>query len=86
MATEIDTTAELEAFHAFLGKCLAAGKINFKLDDSVAKFRAYQHQLERFRSEIAPALDRANQGDVSEFDIEEFLERKTREFDERRSA
>ena len=65
------TLSELEAFHRFLGECLAKGQCEFSVEESVATFRAYQKELGQLREELRPALQQSARGESQPLDVEE---------------
>ena len=60
MATQ--SPSELESFHEFLTRQLQGGDARLSPEESVKAFRAYQDDLQRFRQDIQPALQRSLQG------------------------
>ncbi|UUO06965.1 hypothetical protein M4951_01320 [Blastopirellula sp. J2-11] len=81
MAT--DAAQELQQFHQFIGQRIASGS-EMSIAEAVAEFQAYQAELERFREEIKPGLDRLARGEYEELDIEEFKRLARERWDKRR--
>lgn len=80
-----DVTYELQSFYQFIGQQLAAGS-KMSVADAVAEFHKYQVELERFREEIQPGLDRLAQGEYQELDMEEFKRQAHARWQQRRSG
>ena len=57
MATE--TLTELELFHRFVGKELAAGNKRMSLKESLERFEEYQRDLAKLEEALRPALEEA---------------------------
>ena len=83
MATDLDTTTDLEAYHQFVEKLLEQGKRKMSVEESLSEFREYQKELERLREEIRPAMERSLRGESKSFNPEELKARVTRELEEK---
>jgi hypothetical protein len=73
MATE--TLTELELFHRFVGKELAAGNKRMSLQESVERFEAYQRDLAKLEEALRPALEEYERGEGGPIDWDELKSR-----------
>ena len=73
MSTE--TPSELEMFHGFLGQQLRDGTRDLSVEESVQAFRRYQQELQRFKTEIQPALAESQSGQSQPLDVEQIIAR-----------
>lgn len=73
MATE--TLTELELFHRFVGKELAAGNRRMSVRESIERFEAYQRDLAKLEEELRPALEEYERGEGGPIDWDEFFRR-----------
>ena len=69
MATQ--SPSELESFHQFLTERLQGGDADLSPEESVKAFRAFQDDLQRFRQDIHPVLQRSLQRESEPLDIED---------------
>ena len=76
MATE--TLTELELFHRFVGKELAAGNKRLSVQESLERFEAYQRDIVKLKEELQPALEAAARGEGRSIDWDEFFRRNER--------
>jgi len=71
MATE--TPTELELFHRFVGKELAAGNRRMSAQESLERFEVYQRDIAKLNEELRPALEAAARGEGHPIDWDEFF-------------
>ncbi len=67
--------SDLELFHQFLTEQLESGLGGLSPEQSVDAFRAHQRDVERFREDIRPALERSRRGESQPLDIEDIKAR-----------
>ncbi len=69
-----DVATELEEFHRYLGKWLAAGGGNVSVDALLAGFRLHQDEIRRVREALRPAQERRRRGEDTSipWDLEAF--------------
>jgi len=71
-----DTGREIESFYQFLGKQIQEGSVDLSAEECVEAFRAYQHDLDRLKKELQPALERFDRGEPGiRFDAEDVKRR-----------
>ena len=66
---------ELHHFHEFLGQQLQGDGTPMTVEESVHAFRAYQHDLERFRRDCQPALAESARGHSQPLDVDKIVAR-----------
>jgi hypothetical protein len=71
----IETLTELELFHRFVGKELAAGNKRLSVQESLERFEAYQRDLEKLKEELRPALEEFERGEGGPIDWDELKAR-----------
>lgn len=81
MATQLPN--ELASFHRFLTEQLESGGTELSPEESVQAFRAYQGDLQRFREDIRPALQRSLRGESKPLDIEDIKARGRKRLEEK---
>ncbi|MGC1274276.1 MAG: hypothetical protein WBC44_11265 [Planctomycetaceae bacterium] len=79
MATVIDTQAELEEFHRWLGDRLKKGKPKFTVAQCAAEFFAWREERDRLREELRPALERSLRGESMPLDADAMRAEATRQ-------
>lgn len=70
-----EAVTELHHFHEFLGQQLQGDGTPMTVEESVHAFRAYQHDLERFRRDCEPALAESALGQSQPLDVDEIVAR-----------
>ncbi len=71
MATEL--FADLEAFNQFAREHLIGEQSGLSLEEGLSAYRGYQESLDRFKSDIQPALDELDSGRGTLLDIEQII-------------
>jgi hypothetical protein len=64
-------TSEIQLFHQFLGERLEQFSHGVTPEEAVEEFRSYQAELERFRREVEPALQRSQRGESRPLDMKQ---------------
>ena len=63
---------EVERLHRFLGQQIAAGHTDLTAAQALEQFQAYQHDIERLREELRPAMESFRRGEGGPIDWDEF--------------
>ena len=66
MATDL---TELERLHRWVGEQLENGGREMCLDESLAGFRAYQDEAERFNKMLQQSIEEAKRGEAKPLDV-----------------
>lgn len=74
MNTENPQT-DSRSFYQFLGQRIEHGASELSPEQSVAEYRAYQNEVQRFLKESQPAFDEAARGEAKELDHDALLAR-----------
>lgn len=62
--------ADIRDFHSFLTSQLNSGNCELTPEQSLAAFRQYQEERDRFRKDIQPALDQLDRGEGRTIDFD----------------
>jgi len=72
-----DVASEIEVFHRFLTVQLTTGSCDLTPEESVAAFREYQQDRERFQRDIQPALEQLDRGEGRTIDFDRLKQEVT---------
>lgn len=61
---------EIESFHRFLSEAIQNGGGHLTIDESVAEFRAWQEELQRFNKPLQESLEQARRGEARPLDVD----------------
>ena len=77
-----DLTSEWTDFSQFVNRQLEGDLQGASLEESVARFRAYQRDLEALRAKLRVSEEQSARGESSELDDSEFWKRVDKKLDE----
>jgi hypothetical protein len=69
---ETETLTDLERFHRFVSKELAAGNRRMTVQECLVRFEEYQRDLAKLEEELRPAIEEFERGEGGPIDWDEF--------------
>lgn len=78
-----DLSSDWTAFNLFVSEQLSGNLNGMTLEESLAKFRAYQEDLTAIRAKLKISEEQSARGESSELDMDEFFRELDAELDKR---